>query len=99
MAESDRIRHYIANPADKKTQESLRRQGKKSASRGRPKERTRFAGATFAIELRDYKVLPSGQTQLTLLVPFENKAEVFKLTDTPGMLLEASVSAVEGIPK
>jgi hypothetical protein len=37
--------------------------------------------------------------KITLVVPFEDKAEALKLTDTPGLLLEASVSAVEGVIK
>jgi hypothetical protein len=34
--------------------------------------------------------------QITIVIPYEGKGEALKLTDTPGLLLEASVSAVEG---
>jgi hypothetical protein len=37
--------------------------------------------------------------QIQLVVPHEDKAEALKLTDTYGLLLEASVSAVEGVIK
>jgi hypothetical protein len=35
--------------------------------------------------------------EIILRVPYEDKAEALKLTDTVGLLLEASVSAVEGV--
>lgn len=57
----------------------------------------KFAGCTFGIELGKIEHMPSGQMKITLVVPFEDKAEALKLTDTPGLLLEASVSAVEGV--
>jgi len=31
------------------------------------------------------------------VVPFEDKAEALKLTDTPGLLLEASVTPLKGV--
>jgi hypothetical protein len=44
-------------------------------------------------------VLPSGAVQLTAIVPYEGQAEVLKLGHTSGLLLEASVSAVDGVIK
>jgi hypothetical protein len=78
-------------------QESLRRSGK---GKDVPKSSTRkpkFSGATFSIEVGEIKHLRSGQMQIQVLVPYEDKAEALKLTDTAGLLLEASVSAVEGV--
>lgn len=41
-------------------------------------------------------MVPSGSWKLTLMVPPEDRDEVIKLSSTPGLLLEASVGAVEG---
>jgi hypothetical protein len=82
--ELERLHQYFLNPSSKTT--PVRR-----IRSNRPD----FAGAKFAIELTRMVVLPSGGLQLTLVVPFEDKAEAFKLSDTPGMLLEASVKAVK----
>jgi hypothetical protein len=41
--------------------------------------------------------LPNGMMKVTVFVPYESKSEALKLTDTAGLLLEASVSAVEGV--
>jgi hypothetical protein len=50
----------------------------------------------MGFELAGVKFLPSGQAQITFLVPFGDRDEAYKLTATSGMLLEASITAVEG---
>jgi hypothetical protein len=94
-AEHSRVAAYLANP--KNTHRTGPPVEAKPIKRG--KRTPKFAGCTFGIELGEIKHLPSGQMKITLVVPFEDKAEALKLTDTPGLLLEASVSAVEGIIK
>ena len=63
----------------------------------RTSKRPKFTGARFPIEIGEVKHLRSGQMQIQVVVPYEGKAEALKLTDTSGMLLEASVSPVEGV--
>lgn len=55
-----------------------------------------FDGARFGIEIRDMRCLASGQWRLVIETPAEDRDEVFKLSSTPGLLLEASVAVVEG---
>jgi hypothetical protein len=95
LAERDRVRAYLANPLDTKGQASLKKKPAQR-SRGRAKARPEFEGCRFGFELGRVVHLPSGQVQITFYVPYEDRDEAVKLTATPGLLLEASVSAVEG---
>jgi len=92
-ADDARVAAYLANPKDKR----IHRDDKTPKVTKRRKRPAKFEGCTFGIELGRIEHMPSGQMKITLVVPFEDKAEALKLTDTPGLLLEASVSAVEGV--
>lgn len=89
--ELDRIARYLANPKSK------RYRNRNSPSLTKRNKRTPdFTQATMGFELAGVKFLPSGQAQITFLVPFGDRDEAYKLTATSGMLLEASITAVEG---
>jgi hypothetical protein len=76
----------------------MRNQGTgKTATRRKRKELPKFEGAKFGFELKKMIVLPSGAWQLVVDTPAEDRDEVFKLSLTAGLLLEASVSLVEGL--
>lgn len=90
----DRIRSYLSNPTDPNARTNAR--GRSQARRTRNRQE-RFEGAKFGIELNRMVVLPSGQMQLTVIVPHDDIMEAFKLRETPGLLLEASVKPVERI--
>ena len=95
---SDRIRAYLINPLDVKTQQSLRKAGagKRTSTRGR-KNLPAFDGAEFGFEMKDMRVLPTGSWRVVFETPPEDGDEVFKLRATAGLLLKASVVIVEGL--
>jgi hypothetical protein len=64
---------------------------RKVATSGRPT----FEGCTFGFELLSVSHISTGQMKIVILVPYEGKSEALKLTDTPGLLLEASVTPFE----
>ncbi len=86
---------YLNDPKNLRVQEVLKSKPKTKTRRGR-KETPEFAGAKFGIEVTDMRVLPSGGWRLVCHTPAEDRDEVFKLSLTPGLLLEASVEAIEG---
>jgi hypothetical protein len=57
--------------------------------------RPEFEGCRFGFDLISFQHVPSGQMKIVIMVPYEDKVEALKLTDTPGMLLEASVTPVK----
>lgn len=93
MAENDRVTSYLSRPGDPNARTNA---AKGKTRRGR-RTRPDFGGCKFGIELGQIIHLPSGQMKVTLFIPYEDKAEALKLTETAGLLLEASVKPVERI--
>ena len=53
-----------------------------------------FTSADLVFEVGDVKLLKTGLTQVTIYIPYEQKAEAVKLSDAYGLLLEGSVTKV-----
>jgi hypothetical protein len=82
-----------------KAQEHMKRQGRGKKTTATRKQIPTFEGCKFGFELSRMVVLPSGQWQATVLIPAEDREAAYALSLAPGLLLEASVTAVEGIIK
>jgi hypothetical protein len=91
-ADHDRVIAYLNDPKNNKLQDQLRN----SWRRRKQAAEEPFSGASFGIEIRDMRVLASGAWRLTIDTPAEDRDEVYKLSTITGLLLEASVSVVEG---
>ena len=94
-AEQERLRVYLANPKNK----WIHRQGGKRPPPRDAKQVAKsepFSACSFPFEMGVATHMPNGQMKITLLIPWEGKAEALKLTDAAGLLLQANVEKITG---